>query len=144
MISQEDFNFIQAYEAVLEDTNKRNALVRDQGNQCAKTFLNLLGHICKDNTIQYLLVIIEDMLSEKGNGRVFRDYARRKGESVWAPFLNLLNRPDDISVNLTAWIVARLACDGGQQIAGTDLQLYCTWLKDQLRKTENDYLPTVA
>ena len=65
---------------------------------------------------------------------MFRQYAREKGESVWAPFLTLLNRPDDISVNLTAWILARLACDGDSQMEGSDLQLYITWLKDQMRK----------
>jgi len=144
MISQEDYNFIVAYDKVLGEPAKRKALIAEQEHQCAKTFLNLLGHICKDQTIQYLLVLIEDMLSDKENGRVFREYARRKEESVWAPFLNLLNRPDDISVNLTAWIVARLACDGGEQLAGGDLQLYCAWLKDQLRKLDNHYLPTVA
>ncbi|XP_043221898.1 V-type proton ATPase subunit H-like isoform X2 [Amphibalanus amphitrite] len=144
MISQEDYNFIVAYDNVLNDSAKRNALVRQQSQQCAKTFLNLLGHIAKDQTIQYLLVLIEDMLSDKENGRVFREYAQQKGESVWAPFLTLLNRPDDISVNLTAWILARLACDGGRQMEGSDLQLYITWLKDQLRKSENQYLPTVA
>ncbi|XP_037079682.1 V-type proton ATPase subunit H-like isoform X2 [Pollicipes pollicipes] len=144
MISEEDYNFIVAYDNALNDPSQRNALVRAQSNQCAKTFLNLLGHICKDHTIQYLLVLIEDMLSDKENGQVFREYARRKGESVWAPFLNLLNRPDDISVNLTAWILARLASDGGPQMEGSDLQLYMTWLKDQLRKPDNQYLPTVV
>ena len=71
---------------------------------------------------------------DKDNCRVFRDYAKKKRESVWAPFLNLLNRPDDISVNLTAWVVARLACDGRQLMDDADLQFYFTWLKDQLKR----------
>ena len=66
---------------------------------------------------------------------MFRAYAKEKKESVWAPFLTLLNRPDEISVNLTAWILARLACDGDRQMEGSDLQLYITWLKDQMRKS---------
>ena len=65
---------------------------------------------------------------------MFREYAKKKRESVWAPFLNLLNRPDDISVNLTAWILARLACDGRQLMDAADLQFYFTWLKDQLKR----------
>ena len=65
---------------------------------------------------------------------MFREYAKKRRESVWAPFLNLLNRPDDISVNLTAWILARLACDGRQQMDAADLQFYFTWLKDQLKR----------
>ena len=30
---------------------------------------------------------------------VFREYARRNKESVWGPFLNMLNRPDGFIVN---------------------------------------------
>ncbi|XP_043234791.1 V-type proton ATPase subunit H-like [Amphibalanus amphitrite] len=144
MISQEDYNFILAYDNAVGNPEKRNAILREHGHQCAKTFLNLLGHICKDQTIQYLLILIEDMLTEKENCRVFRDYAKKKRESVWAPFLNLLNRPDDISVNLTAWILARLACDGRQLMDGGDLQFYFTWLKDQLKRPNNQYIPTIA
>jgi len=144
MISQEDYNFILAYDNAVGNAEKRNAILAEHGHQCAKTFLNLLGHICKDQTIQYLLILIEDMLTDKDNCRVFRDYAKKKRESVWAPFLNLLNRPDDISVNLTAWVVARLACDGRQLMDDADLQFYFTWLKDQLKRPNNQYIPTIA
>ena len=30
--------------------------------QCAKTFLSLMGHISKDQTVQYILTMIDDML----------------------------------------------------------------------------------
>lgn len=30
---------------------------------------------------------------------IFRDYARRNKESVWGPFLSMLNRPDGFIVN---------------------------------------------
>ena len=63
MISQEDYNFILAYDNAVGNPEKRNAILREHGHQCAKTFLNLLGHICKDQTIQYLLILIEDMLT---------------------------------------------------------------------------------
>ena len=37
-------------------------MVQENPSQCAKTFYNLLGHISKDQTIQYLLTLVDDFL----------------------------------------------------------------------------------
>lgn len=58
MISQEDFNCITAL-----DGEKKAQYLKDNSYQCAKTFLNLLSHVSKDTTIQYLLVMIDDILT---------------------------------------------------------------------------------
>jgi hypothetical protein len=60
MISQEDYTFIVAFDNA--DAAGREALLRENRAQCAKTFLNLLGHVSKDQTIQYILIMIDDML----------------------------------------------------------------------------------
>lgn len=60
MISQEDYKFIVSFD--VQDTAAREALLKSDRNQCAKTFLNLIGHVSKDQTLQYILVIIDDML----------------------------------------------------------------------------------
>jgi len=60
MISQEDYNFIVAFDNA--DAANREALLKDNRSQCARTFLNLLGHVSKDQTIQYILIMIDDML----------------------------------------------------------------------------------
>lgn len=60
MISQEDYNFIVAFDNA--DAPGRKTILEENRGQCAKTFLNLLGHISKDQTIQYILIMIDDML----------------------------------------------------------------------------------
>lgn len=60
MISQEDYNFIVAFDNA--DANGREEILKENRAQCAKTFLNLLGHVSKDQTIQYILIMIDDML----------------------------------------------------------------------------------
>lgn len=60
MISQEDYNFIVAFD--VPDGSKREALLQSDRDQCAQTFLNLLGHVSKDQTLQYILVLVDDML----------------------------------------------------------------------------------
>lgn len=58
MISNEDYNCITAL-----DSDKKAGYLKDNAYQSAKTLLNLLSHVSKDTTIQYLLVMIDDMLT---------------------------------------------------------------------------------
>ncbi len=59
MISKEDYNFVMTLEKL---TGKGRAdFLSESRTQCARTFLNLLGHVSKDQTVQYLLVIIDDL-----------------------------------------------------------------------------------
>lgn len=143
MISQDDYNFIIAFDNTTPE--KREAILKDHRSQCAKTFMNLLGHISKDQTIQYVLTLIDDMLQEdKSRVEIFKEYCRKKKESVWGPFLNLLNRPDGFIMNMTSRIVAKIACWSRELMDGSDLNFYLTWLRDQLKVSGNEYIQSVA
>ena len=127
-------------------------MAKEAPQQCAKTLYNLLGHISKDQTVrralyhllfcttyilhplylcttscpqvQYLLTLVDDFLQEdKARVAIFRDYSRKRKESVWAAFLNLLNRPDGFIQNMTSRVVAKMACWSVEQMAGSDLQV---------------------
>lgn len=128
MISQEDYNCVSAL-----DGDRRAQYLHDNPGQCAKTFLNLLSHVSKDQTIQYILVMIDDLLQEdRARVEIFHDYATKKKESTWVPFLNLLTRQDGFIVNMSARILGKLACWGQEQMPKPDLHFYLQWLKDQL------------
>ncbi|KAJ9601335.1 hypothetical protein L9F63_000473 [Diploptera punctata] len=143
MISQEDYNFIVAFDNA--DVAGRETLLRDNRSQCAKTFLNLLGHVSKDQTIQYILIMIDDMLQEDHSRvEIFREHSSKKRESVWGPFLNLLNRQDGFIMNMTSRIIAKIACWSQELMDRSDLQFYLTWLKDQLKQNNNEYMQSVA
>ncbi|XP_072385630.1 V-type proton ATPase subunit H isoform X3 [Diabrotica undecimpunctata] len=143
MISQEDYNFIVAFDVT--DSVKREALLKNDRNQCAQTFLNLLGHVSKDQTLQYILVLVDDMLQEnRSRVEIFHEYANQKKESVWGPFLNLLNRQDGFITNMTSRIIAKIACWSHTLMDRSDLHFYLTWLKDQLKTQNNEYIQSVA
>ncbi|XP_044595024.1 V-type proton ATPase subunit H isoform X1 [Cotesia glomerata] len=132
MISQEDYDFIVGFDT--SDPAVKDAKLKQNPGQAAKTFLNLLSHISKDQTIQYILVMIDDMLQEdRTRVEIFREHASRKRESVWSPFLSLLNRQDRFIMNMTSRIIAKLACWSHAQMEEADLNFYLTWLKDQLK-----------
>lgn len=144
MITNDDYNFISMFDNTSPE--KRADILKTHSHQCAKTFLNLMGHIAKDQTVQYTLTMIDDMLQEdKTRVEVFREYARKQKESLWAPFLSMLNRSDGFIVNQTSRIIAKCACWSKKELMdGADLHFYLTWLKEQLRIPNNEYLQTVA
>ncbi|CAK1555753.1 unnamed protein product [Leptosia nina] len=126
MITQRDHDFI-----VNLDQRGQKDLPDKNPEACADVFLNLITHISKDNTIQYVLVLIDDILSEdKSRVKIFRQ--SRHG-NVWQPFLNLLNRQDEFVQHMTARIIAKLACWHPQLMEKSDLHFYLSWLKDQLK-----------
>lgn len=130
MISQEDYNCVSALD---KDKKSQAQYLHENPGQCAKTFLNLLSHVSKDQTIQYILVMIDDLLQEdRTRVQIFHEYAIKRKESVWAPFLNLLNRQDGFIVNMASRVVGKLACWGQELMPKSDLHFYLQWLKDQL------------
>ncbi|XP_066140275.1 V-type proton ATPase subunit H isoform X3 [Euwallacea fornicatus] len=143
MISQEDYNFIVAFD--VNDSQKKEALLRKDRHQAAQTLLNLIGHVSRDQTLQYILVLIDDMLQEdRSRVEIFHEYANVRKESVWAPFLNLLNRQDGFITNMTSRIIAKIACWSHLPMERSDLHFYLTWLKDQLKAQNNEYIQSVA
>lgn len=139
MISNEDYECIRSL-----DTSKA-AYLQSNPAQAVKTFLNLLAHVSKDSTIQYILVMIDDMLQEdRTRVEIFHEYAAKRKECVWGPFLNLLNRQDGFIVNMSSRILAKLACWGRELMPSSDLNFYLQFLKDQLTVHSNEYIQSVG
>lgn len=67
MINSEDYAAISAL-----DSDKRGQYLQGNAPQSAKTFLNLLSHVSKDQTIQYILVMIDDLLQVWISSKVFK------------------------------------------------------------------------
>ncbi|XP_023240741.1 V-type proton ATPase subunit H-like [Centruroides sculpturatus] len=143
MISEDDYNLIVEFDSSLP--GKREQLLKENPTKCVRTFLNLIHHISKEQTLQRVLVMIDDMFQEdKSRVEIFKDYAKRKHESVWKNFTNLLSRQDPFITNMTGRIIAKMACWSHELMDGSDLHLYLTWLKDQLRIPGNEYIQSVA
>ena len=60
MISQEDFSFIRDYDSA--NSERRDQLIQNLGPQCAKVFIRLMGRIAKEQTVRYILTMIDSML----------------------------------------------------------------------------------
>lgn len=60
MITQEDYNLITQFDHA--DSKTRAKMIKENPMDVAKTFLNVLDHVSKDLTVQYVLVMMDDML----------------------------------------------------------------------------------
>ncbi|XP_078253512.1 V-type proton ATPase subunit H isoform X2 [Rhinoraja longicauda] len=143
MISNEDCEFIKKFEAArLEDKQR---ILDNEGHQCAKTFLNLMTHISKEQTVQYILTMIDDMLQENHQRvNIFFDYAKKTKNTAWPYFLPMLNRQDLFTVHMAARIIAKLAAWGRELMEGSDLNYYFNWIKTQLSSQSSQYVQCVA
>ncbi|CAI9534420.1 unnamed protein product [Staurois parvus] len=131
MISGDDCEFILRFEK--SNAEEKKAILTTEGNQCAKTFINLMTHISKEQTVQYILTMVDDMLQENHQRvSIFFDYARRGKNTAWSYFLPMLNRQDLFTVHMAARIIAKLAAWGKELMEGSDLNYYFNWIKTQL------------
>ncbi|XP_034474483.1 V-type proton ATPase subunit H isoform X2 [Drosophila innubila] len=139
MISQEDYQSISALD------KSRAAYLTQNSTQVVKTLLNLVSHLSKDSTIQYILVLVDDLLQEdRSRVDLFHETSGKLKQCVWGPFLNLLNRQDGFIVNMSSRILAKFACWGHETMPKADLNFYLQFLKDQLATNNNEYIQSVA
>jgi V-type H+-transporting ATPase subunit H len=141
MFTQDEYTIITKLDAVPRNVQMLN----EKPDLCARTFLNLMANISKEQTVQYIVTMIDDILQEdKSRVEIFGACARKNRESVFNPFLNMLNRPDTFTINQTSRIIAKLACWSKELMEPRDRQYYLNWLKEQLKIPGNEYLQTVA
>uniref|UniRef100_A0A673LAQ8 V-type proton ATPase subunit H n=1 Tax=Sinocyclocheilus rhinocerous TaxID=307959 RepID=A0A673LAQ8_9TELE len=101
MISAEDCEFIKKFE--IAGSEDKQAILTKEGHQCAKTFLNLMAHISKEQTVQYILTLIDDTLQENHQRvNIFFDYAKKTKNTAWSYFLPMLNRQDLFTVHMVS------------------------------------------
>ncbi|KRJ99070.1 uncharacterized protein Dyak_GE13171, isoform D [Drosophila yakuba] len=139
MISEEDYKAISALD------KSRASYLAQNSSQVVKTLLNLVSHLSKDSTIQYILVLLDDLLQEdRSRVDLFHETAGKLKQCIWGPFLNLLNRQDGFIVNMSSRILAKFACWGHETMPKSDLNFYLQFLKDQLATNNNEYIQSVA
>jgi V-type H+-transporting ATPase subunit H len=143
MINQEQFNVIMMLDTA--PPPKRDQFLKEHKYECARTFLEMIANVAKDQTVQYLLTMIDDILQEdRSRVEIFHEYAAAEKTTVWRLFLPLLNRQDPFIINQASRIIAKLACWSRILMEGADLHFYLAFLKEQLRMQNNEYKQATA
>ena len=63
MISHEDYQVIVKLDPANSSPEARTAFIDDNGHMVVKVFNRLLGSIAKDQTLQYILTVIDDIIT---------------------------------------------------------------------------------
>lgn len=145
MISKDDYDFISQFDALNAEGRAKFLSDPNARSQCAKTFLTLMTKLFKQQTLQYLLTLMDEILREdKSRVEIFNTYAKLKKEQLWSYFFNMFANQDQFVVYQTSRIIAKLACWSVERMPTSDLNYYLAWLKEQLRPQGNDYLQSVC
>lgn len=140
MISEEDFEFINAFDSEKNEINKQQILDR-YGKNAAKALTNLIGQIARDQTVRYLLTMVDDILTmNKDNIMIFHEHAVTLGQQAWTPFVTLLSRPDKFICNQAARISAKLATFGKLRFSSAESDGYLSWIRGQLTPHNAEWL----
>ncbi|KAH9488980.1 hypothetical protein Btru_061776 [Bulinus truncatus] len=139
MISGEVYEFISRFDVAKPE--ERTAMLQSNPTQFVTVFRMLMEGISRDQTLQYVLTMLDDVLqADKSRVEIFKDFARRNKENVWQPFFHLLDRDDKFIVYQASRIIAKIACWSKDQMEKKNLQSYLVWLKEQIKQPNNEYL----
>jgi len=143
MINEQDFNIIQAYDGAKTADSRQSVLDRFQ-EDCAWTFMQLMTRISKEQTVRYVLTLVDDMLGEDpSRAKLFHDINAKKRVSLWTGFMNMLNREDMFIVHQASRILAKLACNGAERMSPQDLSYYLNWIIGRFNNDNSDFLQSI-
>ncbi|XP_028405002.1 V-type proton ATPase subunit H-like [Dendronephthya gigantea] len=143
MISKKDFDVIAAFDTLAKEKDYER--MKSNSEEILSTIFSLLGHLSKDLTVQYLLTLLDDMITnDKECFTLLQDYKKKSQASPWQQFFNLLHRQDEFIVYQSARIIAKLACWGKTRLTHAEVISYFDWLKARLSAAKNRFRESVV
>jgi len=136
LILERELDLLKKYDKRSHDV--RMALIQKEGEVYAELFLELLEKINKEETLQYLLTLIDSLLRENSEFvKLFFRLSNKRPAYPLSPFISLLNRSNlDWYTNSKASSIIATLMIGKHQISDENVAFVCHWLREQLRKTE--------
>ncbi|KAJ3279496.1 H(+)-transporting V1 sector ATPase subunit H [Borealophlyctis nickersoniae] len=142
LITEEELAQIRQFEknpaAALDEVKKfEGNLYNEAGEKYIQLFLNLLQKLVRTDTIQNILVLIDDVLTEKPErAELFYKVAEQKGDPTlpYAPFVKLLKKDDEYIQLKAAKILTFLLLNAPQTPEYVPTELF-SWITTQLQNT---------
>jgi len=135
MIEAKDLELIRLYDKAPLET-KKNLLDKD-GEEYARLFLHLITNIGKEETLQYLLSLVDEILTaDENRANLFIRLRDSKNLPIsFSPFFRLLNLSDDPDWFLTSKTcrVLSILLLKSPTAPDEDVQQLVRWINKQLR-----------
>ncbi|TGZ67640.1 hypothetical protein CRM22_004703 [Opisthorchis felineus] len=144
IINTEQFNFITRLDNA-PTPEARTRVINEDPQLTARVFIFILNRISKEQTLQYILTLLDDILQEdKLRVEIFCSCFHDSREAIWPHFFSFFQRGDPFCMYQASRIVAKFACWSRQLMEEKELMYYLNWLRDQLLIPKNEYDQTVA
>jgi len=136
LIKDNELELIKKYDKKPADARK--ALIQKDGEVYAELFLQLLVKINKEETLQYLLTVIDQLLTEIPQSvQLFLKLSPKNQTFPFEPLMRLLNRPNmDWYTYCKASIVAGTLMSFSNDLSNDFVKGMCNWVREQLRKPD--------
>eukprot|EP00741_Cyanophora_paradoxa_P012481 tig00020610_g12060.t1 len=131
LLSAKDVEYIRSYDH--QPQERQQSLLDKEGVAYVDVFLTILKNISKEDAVQYVLALIEDMLSVAPERlSLFHALIQKDGpQKVFHPFLRLLSRNDSFTVQKAAHIVSQLFATS-KECPQEELSTIMNWVMNNL------------
>jgi V-type H+-transporting ATPase subunit H len=136
LITTEQLDLIRAYDK--KDPYVMDSLLEKHGQIYAKLFLDFLKCLNNKNATQYVVTLIDDMLTANSD-RVKLFHSKENDGYPFGPLLKLLEREEDYVVQKANKIITGIICSGAV-ISNDDFKHYFDWLISKLKSTNAIHL----
>jgi len=135
LIMEKELELLRKYDK--KSPEEKLARIQKEGETYAELFLVLLEKLNKEETLQYLLTVIDGLVREHPESvKLFFKLANTPSYP-FRPFVSILNRSNlDWYTNSKASSIIATLMSSGFPVSDENVAFVCHWLRDQLRKTE--------
>jgi len=112
--------------------------MQKEGETYAELFLDLIVKINKEETLQYLLTLVDQILKESPDSlNLFFKLTAKNPAYPFEPFMRILNRTNvDWYTNSKTSTILATFMSRGRGVSDDTVKSFCQWLREQLRKSE--------
>eukprot|EP01135_Chromosphaera_perkinsii_P004759 Nk52_evm31s295 gene=Nk52_evmTU31s295 len=136
LIKDEELDMIRRYDSKV--SRLQADLLDSNGLQYTRLLLNLLTKLSKDDTVQYVLTLIDDMImNDESRVQLFHQVGAEAGKVCYGPFLKLLEQfnNDDYVQYKASKILTSLVITG-KLLEGKDLDFFTKWITKRLKSQD--------
>lgn len=108
------------------------------GSAFFSMIITFLDKVSKKHTLQYLLTLIDDILTEDPSRiGLFLECSRQLGKMSWETFLHIVETKEDLYVQHQAnRILVKIAVDDSQLMPAAQMQIYFAWVLNAMQSTD--------
>ncbi|ORX88831.1 ATPase V1 complex subunit H [Basidiobolus meristosporus CBS 931.73] len=132
LITEDELRMLKLYESRTQQGSSQ--FLAQDGNLFAKLFITLLDKLVRVDTLQYLLVVVDDILEEnREHAALFHQTSAENPKFPYEPFVKCLSKDDEFLSLKASKILSSLICTDKSRHQGVDLSQFINWIVTQLR-----------